>query len=139
MNGTDGAYGAAIPAGDAIAFTLNGSEVPNGTYELYLEVDGETCDLGLVWDNGAGCRAFPAGFQAEVTAETGDVYGGGTYYSGTAFTVWTEDGGTLSIAPNEGLAVDGVTVNGGEQPADAGAYDLPAGESTVTVALKGTK
>ena len=139
MNGTDGAYGAAIPAGDAIAFTLNGSEVPNGTYELYLEVDGETCDLGLVWDNGAGCRAFPAGFQAEVTAETGDVYGGGTYYSGTAFTVWTEDGGTLSIAPNEGLAVDGVTVNGREQPADAGAYDLPAGESTVTVALKGTK
>lgn len=134
----DHTYSAAIPAGDTIACTLNGSEVPTGSYDLYLAVDDSLYDLGLTWNNGSDYRAFPASGQVQVTSSDGDVYGSGIYYSDTAFTVWTENGGTLTVTPGDGFALDDMTVDGisCESSGDTAAADLPAGGVSVTVAFR---
>ena len=84
-------YQVALPAGASISYTLNKSELPTGTYRLYLVQDGTIYDLALRWTNTTAARAFPVGYDIEVTTSkegAGAVYGSGTYYANTPFTVW---------------------------------------------------
>lgn len=140
FDGGNGVYRVTLPAGDSVSYTLNNSEIPTGTYDLYLEVDSTVYDLWLEWQNLSTYRDFPAGCQVEVTSENGGAYGSCIYYSGTAFTVWTHDSGQLSVIPGQGFTLNSITINDKEQkPEDVGGtytFDLLAGETSVTVVLK---
>lgn len=110
FDGGSGVYRISLPAGDVVSYTLNNSEIPTGTYDLYLELDSTVYDLGLEWENLSTYRVFPASFQVEVTSESGGVYGSGTYFAGTAFPVWVESGGTVTITPDEGCMLSSIVV-----------------------------
>lgn len=74
----------------SIAYTLNKSEIPAGRYRLYLELDGACYNLAEVWTNTTIARTYPTGYDIEVTTNSegkGAVYGSGTYYANTPFTV----------------------------------------------------
>lgn len=89
--GEQSAYKITLPSGTKIAYTLNHSEIPIGQYELYLVKDGVTYDLNLKWENSSSYRAFPVGYRIDLTAEQpemGSVYGSGTYYADTPFTIY---------------------------------------------------
>lgn len=104
-------YKMQLPSGTVISQTLNKSEIPVGTYQLYLLQDGVAYDLALEWTNSTKARSYPNGYNIEVTTNitgAGTVYGSGTYYANTPFTVsikpvgvtefigWYSDGKLLS-------------------------------------------
>ena len=144
FDGGDGAYRVTLPAGDAVSHTLNNSEIPTGAYALYLEMDNAVYDLELEWENLSTYRSFPAGCRVEVTSENGGVYGSGIYFADTAFPVWAETGGMVTIMPNEGCALSGITVtdmDGRELEVEiannSGVYSftMPENEVSVTVSF----
>lgn len=86
----ESAYKVTLPSGTSIAYTLNNSEIPTGTYELYLVKDNITYDLKLEWTNTSGYCAFPAAYDIVVETNQGYedlVSGSGTYYANTPFTL----------------------------------------------------
>ena len=86
----ESAYKVTLPSGTSIAYTLNNSEIPTGTYELYLLKDNITYDLKLEWTNTSGYCAFPAAYDIVVETNQGYedlVSGSGTYYANTPFTL----------------------------------------------------
>ena len=86
-------YRVALPGGSSISYTLNNSEIPAGTYRLYLSMDGTCYDLLLTWTNTMTARPYPSGYDIQVAASSADkgaVYGSGTYYANTPFTVWVK-------------------------------------------------
>lgn len=90
----------ALSGGSSIAYTLNKSEIPAGTYRLYLELDGTYYDLAQAWTNTTIARAYPTGYDIEVTTSSegkGAVYGSGTYYANTSFTVSVKPNGTAQF------------------------------------------
>lgn len=100
-------YRVALSGGSSIAYTLNKSEIPAGTYRLYLELDGTYYNLAQIWNNETNVRAYPTGYDVEVTASSegkGTVYGSGTYYANTPFTV--------SVKPSENAQFAGWYCNG---------------------------
>lgn len=83
-------YRVTLSGGSSISYTLNKSEIPAGTYCLYLELDGTYYDLAQVWNNTTNARSYPTGYNIKVTTSSegkGTVYGSGTYYANTPFTV----------------------------------------------------
>lgn len=86
-------YRVALPGGSSISYTLNNSEIPAGTYRLYLSMDGTCYDLLLTWTNTMTARPYPSGYDIQVAASSADkgaVYGSGTYYANTPLTVWVK-------------------------------------------------
>ena len=56
-------------------------------------MDGTYYDLLLTWTNTMTARPYPSGYDIQVTASSADkgaVYGSGTYYANTPFTVWVK-------------------------------------------------
>lgn len=142
FDGESGVYRIALPAGDTVSYTLNSSEIPTGAYELYLELDSKVYDLGLEWENLSTYRAFPAGCQVEVTAESGGAYGSGIYFAGTAFPVWAESGGTVTITPDEGYTLGSITITdmegnelGVQVTNNGGTYSFVMPEREVSVTI----
>lgn len=86
-------YRVTLPSGSSISYTLNKSEIPVGTYHLYLSNDGVIYDLALMWNNDMDARPYPDSYAITVTTrneDNGSVYGSGTYYANTPFTVWVK-------------------------------------------------
>lgn len=105
--GVQATYRVALPSGASISYTLNKSEIPVGTYQLYLVEDDVVYDLALEWTNTMAARAYPTGYDVEVTTSSdgkGTVYGSGTYYANTSFTV--------SVNPASGAEFIGWYFNG---------------------------
>lgn len=91
--GETASYRVTFAAGSGVSYTLNNSELPIGTYRLYLETSNVVYDLELEWANQCSFRPFPEDYAVQVVANDingGNVYGSGTYYSNTAFTVWAK-------------------------------------------------
>lgn len=100
-------YRVALSGGSSIAYTLNKSEIPAGTYRLYLELDGTYYNLAQSWTNTTIARAYPTGYDIKVTTSSegkGTVYGSGIYYANTPFTV--------SVKPSENAQFTGWYCNG---------------------------
>ena len=85
----EAAYKITLPSDTNIAYTLNNSEIPTGTYKLYLVKDNITYDLKLDWTNSSNYYAFPTGYNIAVKSNLSDdlAYGSGIYYTNTPFTV----------------------------------------------------
>lgn len=121
-------YRVALSGGSSIAYTLNKSEIPAGTYRLYLELDGTYYNLAQIWNNETNARANPTGYDVEVTASSeskGTVYGSGTYYANTPFTV--------SVKPSENAQFTGWYCNGALLSANA-TFSLTATEDMTLIA-----
>ena len=97
----EAAYKITLPSDTNIAYTLNNSEIPTGTYKLYLVKDNITYDLKLDWTNSSNYYAFPTGYNIVVKSNLSDdlVYGSGIYYANTPFTV--------SAVTNDGYKFEG--------------------------------
>lgn len=100
FDGVQTDYQVPLSGGASISYTLNKSEIPVGTYRLYLSADNTVYDLNLEWTNTLAARAYPAGYDIEVTTSSdgkGTVYGSGTYYANTPFTVSVKPNGTAQF------------------------------------------
>lgn len=95
------AYKVTLPSGTSIAYILNNSEIPAGTYQLYLVKDTITYDLKQEWTNSSNYDAFPTAYNIVVKSNISDdlVYGSGIYYGNTPFTV--------SAVTNDGYKFEG--------------------------------
>ena len=95
LDGASSDYRVSIPSGANISYTLNHSEIPAGKYYLYLQNGDIVYNLGQEWYNTTDARPFPTGYEVTVNSNLTDsvtVYGNGTYYAGTPFTVSVDCG-----------------------------------------------
>ena len=125
------AYKVILPYDTKIAYTLNNSEIPTGTYKLYLVKDNITYDLKLEWTNLSNYDAFPTGYNVAVKSDLSDdlVYGSGIYYSNTPFTI--------SAVTNDGYKFEGWYIGDNLVSNDANYTTTATSDMTITAKFSG--
>lgn len=125
------AYKVILPSGSSISYTLNNSEIPTGTYKLYLVKDNITYDLKLEWTNLSNYDAFPTGYNVAVKSDLSDdlVYGSGIYYSNTPFTI--------SAVTNDGYKFEGWYIGDNLVSNDANYTTTATSDMTITAKFSG--
>lgn len=127
----ESAYKVTLPSGTSIAYTLNNSEIPTGTYKLYLVKDNITYDLKLEWTNSTDYCAFPTGYNIVVKSNLSNdlVYGSGIYYANTPFTI--------SAATNDGYKFEGWYTGDKLVSTDANYTITATSDMTITAKFSG--
>ena len=127
----ESAYKVTLPSGSSISYTLNNSEIPTGTYKLYLVKDNITYDLKLEWTNSSNYDAFPTGYNVAVKSDLSDdlVYGSGIYYSNTPFTI--------SAVTNDGYKFEGWYIGDNLVSNDANYTTTATSDMTITAKFSG--
>lgn len=127
----ESAYKVALPSDTKIAYTLNNSEIPTGTYKLYLVKDNITYDLKLEWTNSSNYCAFPTAYNIVVKSNISDdlVYGSGIYYPNTSFTV--------SAVTNDGYKFEGWYIGDNLVSNDANYTTTATSDMTITAKFSG--
>lgn len=127
----ESAYKVTLPSGSSISYTLNNSEIPTGTYKLYLVKDNITYDLKLEWTNSSNYDAFPTGYNVAVKSNLSDdlVYGSGIYYPNTSFTV--------SAVTNDGYKFEGWYIGDNLVSNDANYTTTATSDMTITAKFSG--
>lgn len=127
----ESAYKVTLPSDTSISYTLNNSEIPTGTYKLYLVKDNITYDLKLEWTNSSNYDAFPTGYNIAVKSNLSDdlVYGSGIYYHNTSFTI--------SAVTNDGYKFEGWYIGDNLVSNDANYTTTATSDMTITVKFSG--
>ena len=127
----ESAYKVTLPSDTSIAYTLNNSEIPTGTYKLYLVKDNITYDLKLEWTNSSNYGAFPTAYNVAVKSNLPDdlVYGSGIYYSNTPFTI--------SAVTNDGYKFEGWYIGDELVSTDANHTIIATSDMTITAKFSG--
>lgn len=127
----ESAYKVILPYDTKIAYTLNNSEIPTGTYKLYLVKDNITYDLKLEWTNSSNYGAFPTAYNVAVKSNLPDdlVYGSGIYYPNTSFTI--------SAVTNDGYKFEGWYIGDNLVSNDANYTTTATSDMTITAKFSG--
>lgn len=127
----ESAYKITLPSGTNIEYTLNNSEIPAGTYKLYLVKDNIIYDLKLDWTNSSNYCAFPIGYNVVVKSNVSNdlVYGSGIYYTNTPFTV--------SAVTNDGYKFEGWYIGDKLVSTDANYIITATNDMTITAKFSG--
>lgn len=127
----ESAYKVTLPSDTSIAYTLNNSEIPIGTYKLYLVKDNITYDLKLEWTNSSNYDAFPTGYNIAVKSNLSDdlAYGSGIYYPNTSFTI--------SAVTNDGYKFEGWYIGDNLVSNDANYTTTATSDMTITAKFSG--